>query len=84
MFPKNESDWTYDANVYYLGQRDDYIVHKRKVMGTDHGTSLGGVSADTTSERQYKYTIWVRNTALTTNIPMSDYTFMGGSRREFI
>ena len=43
-------------------------------MGTDHGTSLGG-GADTTSERQYKYTIWVRNTALTTNIPMSDYTF---------
>jgi hypothetical protein len=44
-------------------------------MGTDWGTSLGG-NADTTPGRQYKYTIWVRNTALTTkNIAMSDYTF---------
>ena len=75
VFPGYESStWTYDANVYYPDSVTTTSCTKGKVMGTDHGTSLGG-GADTTSERQYKYTIWVRNTALTTNIPMSDYTF---------
>ena len=69
------STWTYDANVYYPDSVTTTSCTATKVMGTDWGTSLGG-NADTTPGRQYKYTIWVRNTALTTkNIAMSDYTF---------
>ena len=76
VFPGVESStWTYDANVYYPDSVTTTSCTATKVMGTDWGTSLGG-NADTTPERQYKYTIWVRNTALTTkNIAMSDYTF---------
>jgi hypothetical protein len=76
VFPGVESStWTYDANVYYPDSVTTTSCTATKVMGTDWGTSLGG-NADTTPGRQYKYTIWVRNTALTTkNIAMSDYTF---------
>ena len=76
VFPGVESStWTYDANVYYPDSVTTTSCTATKVMGADWGTSLGG-NADTTPGRQYKYTIWVRNTALTTiNIAMSDYTF---------